>query len=108
MLSMWLLLLFLGCAIFPTALAQSGNSTYCGTNKKCNVILNQSLNPNRTAFTAGDDVTVMMRVYYTETISVGDNVTEIQVEQRNLSAMFFPRVDSYTKLVIPGSTWFVA
>ncbi|KAJ3376029.1 hypothetical protein GGF31_000095 [Allomyces arbusculus] len=74
---------------------------YCSTPANCQVILNKSLNPSITAYSAGDDVTVMMRVYYNESVTTPSG--DVETVRRNMSTVFFPKVDAYSKLTVPNS-----
>ncbi|KNE59323.1 hypothetical protein AMAG_03623 [Allomyces macrogynus ATCC 38327] len=74
---------------------------YCSTPANCQVILNKSLNPSITTYSAGDDVTVMMRVYYNESVTTSSG--NVETVRRNMSTVFFPKVDAYSKLTVPNS-----
>ncbi|KAI9164553.1 hypothetical protein H9P43_008412 [Blastocladiella emersonii ATCC 22665] len=92
------LLLLLAIAPSPSSQADIG---YCGTmDTGCQLALNKALDVNRTAYVKDDDITVMLRVFYTNTTANG---TQTVAVTSNMSSIFFPRVDQYTKLTIPKS-----
>ncbi|ORZ39163.1 hypothetical protein BCR44DRAFT_75973 [Catenaria anguillulae PL171] len=76
-----------------------GPNGQCG-GAGCQLVLNNSLNPNKTTYSAEDQVAVQINVYSTSVVAQGNSNTEVTSIR---SAMFFPRIAEYSKLTVPNT-----
>ncbi|KAL7750137.1 hypothetical protein RI367_004309 [Sorochytrium milnesiophthora] len=95
-----LFLLLLTLCTQPAAADNTLATNYCAAIGQCDTVLGTSANPLRTTYATGDSMSMLVKLLYTNTTV---NTTGSYTTYSNYSAMFFPKVDDYTKLTIPNS-----
>lgn len=80
-------------------------TNYCSETtgvSQCDYFLNLAKSTEKQSYASGERVTVMVKLYYTN-YTAGNATTNATATEVVQSAMFFPRVDEYSKLIIPDS-----